>query len=287
MSAYLCHGKKEKPISLALLEELGVSIEAAYEDPACMARVAEAIQRENGDMVCHLPFANTVEAQQWGMDAAISGVDNSLLPGASIADTLEELMPLLVDWKLQQGPVADVLAAVAILAGRGRQVVLNLQGPFSVLGMLLPPKELLRSFRKSPGTLEETCRIIISHLAEYAARAAACGAVLISYSDSFLSPGMLSPAACDRICAPVTLQAIRAIADGGIPVHICTRSMWILRDRPGTEIIQRDIADTTYGEAVLSARPLEDSSRILVNGCMLRSAAYIRSGRISLLKILK
>ncbi|MGM9541013.1 uroporphyrinogen decarboxylase family protein [Anaerovibrio sp.] len=289
MSAYLCPGKKEKPISSALLGELGISVEEAYSEPHCMARVAEAVQKENGDIVCHLPFASTVEAQQWGVAVSISGLDNSLLPGESIASNPGELLERLAGWQLESGPVADVLSAIHILAGRGRKAVLNLQGPFSVLGLLLPPRELLKSFRKSPGLLEEACRIITGQLAEYAGRAAACGAAMISYSDSFLSPGMLSPAVYERICAPAVLQAVQAVAasSGGIPVHICTRSMWLLRDRPGTEIIQQEVADTTYGEAVLSAVPLEDGSRIVVNGCMLRSAAYIKSGKISLLKILK
>lgn len=281
MQGFACIGKGEKPLTDDILQKAGVTAFCAYNKASAMARAAEIISQENDDCLCKVPFSNTIEAQQWGSQISISSIDNSVFISNSASDKLETLN-CLREWNLKSGPVREVLLAVRELAEADKNPVLNLNGPFSVLSMLTSASELYRALKRQPELVKNLCTVIIEQLVSYAREAVKNGAVIISYADSVIVPGLISPKLCSEICAPITLQAIKNIAAAvkNTTVHVCSRTMGIIRDMPLYQIIEADAAGMKYGEAVLQIPGPTEEKRIVVNGCLQQSGRRMERGVI-------
>ena len=164
-----------------LCQKAGVKYEEVFTDAASMARMAQTIKREDGDVLCRLPFSVAVEAEQFG--ATLSLNPKTRLPAVrdfphAKLDEIAELPP----FDFAKGQMAAALSAAEMLAREGETVLFDMQGVFSILSMIVPSKEVYKALYRKGDRLRELAKTLKGHLAAYAREAAARGVKIIAYT---------------------------------------------------------------------------------------------------------
>lgn len=169
-----------------LCQKAGIKYEEVFTDAASMARMAQTIKREDGDVLCRLPFSVAVEAEQFG--ATLSLNPKTRLPAVrdfphAKLDEIAELPP----FDFARGQMAAALSAAEMLAREGETVLFDMQGVFSILSMIVPSKEVYKALYRKGDRLRELAGTLRGHLAAYAREAAARGVKIIAYTDATIA----------------------------------------------------------------------------------------------------
>ena len=182
-----------------LCQKAGVKYEEVFTDAASMTRMARTIKREDGDVLCRLPFSVAVEAEQFG--ATLSLNPKTRLPAVrdfphAKLDEIAELPP----FDFAKGQMAAALSAAEMLAREGETVLFDMQGVFSILSMIVPSKEVYKALYRKGNRLRELAKTLKGHLAAYAREAAARGVKIIAYTDAAIAYELVSPDCYKNLC---------------------------------------------------------------------------------------
>ena len=267
-----CLGEPERPITEALCAGAGIAYEEAFQDAAAMAHLSQQIRQLDHDEFCKLPFCVTVEAEQFGAVVSLNPLYR--LPAVSRFryEKLAEIgaMPHMV---FERGTIQEVLRAASLLHAQGERVILNIEGPFTILGLLVPSKEIYKGLYRQQDKLAELCAFITGELARYAGEAARQGVSVLSYADPTVAYDLVSPKIYQSFIGKITEQAVRAIqaAAPTVVLHLCSATS-VGFERAGfcqsTPIMMA--RHTTYGEALAAVLNRPDC-RLIGHGCVQRT----------------
>ena len=222
MEHFKCLGEPERQIATELCEQAGVTVESVYCQGEAMAALARTIRSLEGDAICKLPFASIAEAEQLGAKWQLGQYVQQPVPGELPYKKLEdvEIKPFSFDWGIMQ----EVLKGIITLKSQGETVSFNLEGPFTLLGMLVPSQEIYRGMRRQPALLRQLCGKLIDNIATEAARLAMAGVDMLSYADPMVTCRLVSPAVYTSLCGEITRAALRAVATAapGVTIHVCS-----------------------------------------------------------------
>lgn len=268
-------------LSEELCQKAGVKYEEVFTDAASMARMAQTIKREDGDVLCRLPFSVAVEAEQFG--ATLSLNPKTRLPAVhdfphAKLDEIAELPP----FDFAKGQMAAALSAAEMLAREGETVLFDMQGVFSILSMIVPSKEVYKALYRKGDRLRELAKTFKGHLAAYAREAAARGVKIIAYTDAAIAYELVSPDCYKNLCGTVTLDAVRAIraAAPGALLHLCSATSVGVERAGLCRSTAMDVPPgTTYGEALLHAWE-NPAVAVVGHGCHGRTQYPLEEPRI-------
>ena len=148
---------------------------------AMVAFALEVREKTNAPW-CMLPFCHTVEAETLGAKVRYGDRKNGPRVVDYACSTLDDLLTL-PDMDFTQGRIAQVLAACRELHRRGETVILEITGPFTLLGGLIDPASLFRFLRKEPEKMEQVFAHLHRNLLAYMQVAQESGVSIISYAD--------------------------------------------------------------------------------------------------------
>ena len=135
--SYECLGEPERPITEELCSNAGAKYAAVFSKAEDMVKAALEVKKLNRDAFCKLPFCVTIEAEAFGAEVSL----NSLYGVPAVArfryERVEDI-PALPEMDFSTGRVREVLRAATILRDMGETVILNIEGPFTVLSQLVP-----------------------------------------------------------------------------------------------------------------------------------------------------
>ncbi|MBQ7515071.1 MAG: hypothetical protein IJS96_02210 [Schwartzia sp.] len=284
--AFKCQSDPGEPSPTHILtEELcrkaNVRYEDVFTDAASMARMAKTIRREDGDVICRLPFSVAAEAEQLG--AAFAPNPENRLPAVknppyAKLDEIGELPP----FDFAKGQMAAALAAAETLSREGETVLLEMEGVFSIMGMLAPSKELYKGLYRKRDKIRDIAARLREHVVAYAREAVRHGVKIVAYSDATISFDLVSPDSYKNICGAVTLDVVRAIREA-VPdtlLHLCSATS-VGIERAGlcrSEAIPVP-EGATYGEALLFALKNPDI-KIVGHGCHGRTQYRLEEPKI-------
>lgn len=273
MRHFCCLGEPERPIDAELCRRAGVGIEAVFSKAGAMVAAAQFIRRTEGDVICKLPFAPTAEAEQLGVrEISFSRYHQPKVSGYAAQD-LQQLGEIK-DFSFDKGIMGEVMLAVRSLSEKGETVCLNIEGPFTLLGMLVPSAEIYKGMRREPERLKALCRKLIGNLAQEAGAAAKAGAKILSYADPLISSSMVSPAVYREICGQITREALQAVSAAApqAVVHVCSAASASFEQagfcRRYSQAVPKDIC---YGEA-LAIACRRQRAHLVGHGCIQHSA---------------
>ena len=250
-----------------------------YEDALSAELLCEAALQEKarcGSVFVKLPSDLPAEVDFFQSKAAFAGN-----PPIN-ADAIPALEP-------EDEPFGSILRAVELLAGRGERVVLKLEGPFTILGAMLPLKELYKGLYKNPQGIRSLCGRLVKELVRYVQAAAERGAVLFSYADPVISYKLVSARLSAGICGEITCEALQALlaADSRVRLHICSAASVGLKERACCRTIRHRVPEgLTYGEA-LDYAVRQTDLRLLGHGCMQQEGRRLAEPYIYEIKILQ
>ncbi|SDF58468.1 uroporphyrinogen decarboxylase family protein [Sporomusa acidovorans] len=165
-----------------VLHSAGIDYRQAHTERQAMALVAEGKCIVGGDSVCRVPFCVTVEAEAFGAEVMIPDDDTGPTIRGYRYTSMEQLAAL-DEIDLTSGRINEVLNCIAILRDRGNVVAVNVEGPFTILGLLIDSAELFKGIYLHREILEQALRVLENSIVKYAEACVAQGATIISYAD--------------------------------------------------------------------------------------------------------
>lgn len=222
-TAVICPGGM---MSLAVTEVMaacGAAWPAAHSDADTMLRLAAAMQEATGLDNLALPFCMTVEAEAFGATVDLgSDTVQPRVRGVILPPDGPHRLPTP---QFNKGRAAVLLEALRRARRLRPDLALigNLVGPFSLLGMLADPLQVLRWTRKRPETLAPLLSAITERLLEFGVLQIECGADLICISEPTATGEILGGPHFAAFALPYLNTLCRSLRAKGVPVivHIC------------------------------------------------------------------
>lgn len=282
-----CLGEPERPITEDLCRNAGARYTSVFSKAEDMVRAALEVKRLNRDVWVKLPFCVTIEAEALGAEVSLNSLYG--VPAVTrfryerLAD-IEELPHL----DFSQGRLAEVLRAAAILQAKGENIMLNIEGPFTVLGQLISAKEIYKGLYRQPGKLHQICARIGKELARYAQEAECHGVSLLSYADPTVASSLVSPQIYQQICGRISWEVLKEMeaATQRVAIHLCNVTS-VSFEKAGfctSDKISFIGPQLTYGEALLEAIH-KSHGRFWGHGCVQRSYSPLCNGGVYQLQL--
>ena len=149
---------------------------------------------------------------------------------------------------------------------RNGSAAVCLEGPFSVLCMVVRPEDVFRAMRKQPDTIRQVLDAVCGIQTAHAKRLLSAGARILSVADPIAGADILGPrnypAAADAL-----LRMIREILPflDGQAIHLCGRTSRDLEDKGRIRREQIECSGT-YEECIWLAA--KTGVKLLGNGCL-------------------
>ena len=233
-----------------------------------MGAFALEVREKTNAPWCMLPFCHTVEAETFGAKVRYGDRKNGPRVVDYACSTLDDLLTL-PDMDFTQGRIAQVLAACRELHRRGETVILEITGPFTLLGGLIDPALLFRFLRKEPEKMEQVFAHLHRNLLAYMQAAQESGVSIISYADPTGGVNIIGPKLAEQMVRSFTLPLLHGMEDRLHPetlVHLCPKTAFALLDTGLAQSTALPVsAQADYAAAVLSAR---GKCRFIGHGCI-------------------
>lgn len=258
MERFVCNiGRETVQLSEHQLAALGITQpEQLHLDSAKLADAATMAEKSGW---VRIPFCNTLCAE--GL-----GAHPELMPqGAKIRETPYQTPEDLPETFSPDFPRMDaMLRALDQLSGAGRQVIYQIEGPFTLLSYLLPMGKMFSTLRKPEG--QEMLRKAENWVSQYAALAAKHGAKMFSFADPIATVDILGKKVFTgiyRACCERILKRLR-VEHPNVMIHLCGRLTQSLLDIEAcrTERWEPDIPCANYAQA-LSAWCVQERGNVM------------------------
>ncbi|MBQ3853286.1 MAG: hypothetical protein II778_01130 [Anaerovibrio sp.] len=271
MEHFRCCGEPERQIATELCQRAGVEACDVYCHSEAMAAMAQTICQVEGDVLCKLPFATMAEAEQLGAKWGFSSNMAQPVPGALPYEKLSEVE--IPAFSFDYGLMQENLQAIRLLKSKGERISFNIEGPFTLLSLLVPSKEIYKGMRAQPELLRSLCERLIDNIELEAIYVAEAGVDVISYADPLISCNMVSPTIYTTLCGDIIREALQRItaAVPGVTVHVCSATSAAFQ-RAGfchcrSYMVPKGMC---YGEALCFIRR-QAGVRLVGHGCLQHS----------------
>ena len=276
-----CLGEPERPITEELCSNAGAKYAAVFSRAEDMVKAALEVKKLNHDVFCKLPFCVTIEAEAFGAEVSL----NSLYGVPAVArfryERVEDI-PELPEMDFSKGRVHEVLRAATILRDMGETVILNIEGPFTVLSQLVPSKQIYKGLYRQRDKLRELSEWITAQLVRYAREAERHGVDVLSYADPTVAADLISPKLYTDLCGEISYEVLKAVEQGTerVVLHLCNKTS-VAFQKAGFCTMERILPQEglTYGEALLDAIKRPDV-RCIGHGCIQRTYCPMSNGCI-------
>lgn len=281
---FKCISDHLEEIPAYITEETGLSFPMAHTKGTYMAVLAKALKADKQDVVCRVPFCNTVEAENFG--ALIKLGDSKT--GPRVKDfryqSIEELaeIPAL---DITKGRLAEVLEAIQILSEQGERVVVNLEGPFTIISSLIDLTKFYKALRKNKEVVERILAVIEEGLLVYAKAAMDRGAAVISYADQVGTLKLTGPKIFRDVSAPAAVRLVKgmqAAAQGRCLIHLCGLLSTDLENLGLCSSKQEEYDPAlTYGEGLQAVLDRCGDCPVLGHACIKKTTVHTRNHAVT------
>ncbi len=202
-----------------------------------------------------LPNCNTVEAEALGADIRLD--DGNPRVRSYVYSRIEDMRQLpKIDF--EKGRIAETLALCRKLRADGKNVLLNITGPLTLLSSLIDMKYLFKTMRKDPDLFLSLLNQVQEIQLEYIRHAMDCGVNMLSYADPVGAVSIVGPKTAEYMVENFIVSFLKkaeAITAGKAIIFLCPKTSFALY---GTGYIQWEAVKVSeplpYVEAVLSVK---------------------------------
>lgn len=219
---FKCIINTQEEIPEEVIKKTGINFPEAHTKAELIAKLASEIRKFYNDTFPMVPFCSTVEAEALG--ANIKMGDSKIGPrvGKYAFSSIESLNNLkTID--LSKGRIAQVLKAVEILKQQNERVVLNVQGPFTIMSSLIDPMLFYRAVRKNKDIVEKFMSVIVDSIVKVIEEGVKRGAQIISFGDSAGTLSILGPKMYKDYSGRYSFSVLKKIEGklGNSIIHLC------------------------------------------------------------------
>ena len=280
-----CAGEPEMPIPKEIFRNLNISYQEAFSKAEAMTEIAKILRKS--DVFCRLPFCVTTEAEAFGAEVIFN--ENAPAPFVS-GNHCRKISEIdsIPEIDLSAGRIAEVLKAVAKLNAENEQVILNVEGPLTILGLLAGSRNLYKGLLRTPDKIQELCEQITENLLLYLQEAVRQGIKMISYADPTVAYDVISDQLYRNVCGKITYDFLKKYQTAKIPcpVHLCNRTSVGFAASgfciPIPVVVPEGI---TYTEALQYVIKYYPNVHIIGHGCLLQSDKKMKVNHIFQIKL--
>ncbi|WP_368488676.1 uroporphyrinogen decarboxylase family protein [Clostridium sp. BJN0013] len=265
----ICKGESMEQIPAEALKRTGIYFADAHFKKDCMATVSEKIKQIDKNCICYVPFSVTVEAEAFGSKVRLDECSNGILIDGFKYTTIEEISNL-VEFDIDKGRIKEILDCIEILSKRGNTVVLNVEGPFTILTLLIDNLSIYKALKNQSDIIYDSLLTIQNSIKKYIIKALEKGARIISYSDPSGDINILGPEIYRKFSGELTYNLIKTLEDymDNSIMHLCARTSLPLEKLGFCSSSPIKIKEhIKYGEAICSLLDEKDV-KILGHKCM-------------------
>ncbi|MBQ8918719.1 MAG: hypothetical protein IJ056_01230 [Acidaminococcaceae bacterium] len=276
-----CPGEPERPVTEELCRSCGASYPDVFSKTEDMTKAALEIKRLNHDKWVKLPFCVTIEAEAFGASISLNSLYGVPAATQFRYEKVEEInsLPTL---DFSQGRLSEVLCSASLLHAQGEKIILNMEGPYTILGQLISSKQIYKGLYRNKDKLSKIVHHIGNELVRYAIQAEKHGVDIISYADPTVAYGLISPKIYYELCGSLTWEILRKIqlATHRIVVHLCNVTS-VGFEKSGFCISEKLSfpPSCTYGEALIQVIQ-QRGIRLIGHGCVQRSFFPVCNGGV-------
>ncbi|MDR3088764.1 MAG: hypothetical protein LBU39_02990 [Desulfobulbaceae bacterium] len=224
-------------IPAAVVAALGATFSAVHGQAETMARAAVKMAALKNEPFYRLPFCGMVEAEAFGAEIQIPEAESGPKALGYPCKKIEDLLgPPPLD--LTKGRIAEALRAVELLheeqgsspADTAGLIVLNVEGPFTVLSFLIDSGALLKALMTGRAVLEKVLPLIEDGLIRYIEAGVRCGADIISYADPAVALEIVGPKLYREIAGLSSFRLLKRVEHLPVLIHLCGRKSLALEE---------------------------------------------------------
>jgi uroporphyrinogen-III decarboxylase len=249
---FKCSGESMELIPDSIVEKTGILRSAAYTKKNSMALVSDEMRKMDNDTLCRLPFCVTVEAEAFGGDFRVGEEKTGPVFQGYKFKKIEEFSDIK-EMDIGKGRIKEVLDAVSILKSKGKSVVLNVEGPFTIIALLIDSISLYKGIKNQREVIECTLQKIEDSLFRYIVEGVKKGASIISYADPTGDLSLVGPKIYREISGKRSYSLLKRVEGhlGNSIIHLCGRTS-IAFEKTGfcvSKPVEVEVG-LTYGEAI-------------------------------------
>lgn len=245
MERFVCvNGSDNLLIPESLTQALNiVQPEQLHMDGTAIARICSSMERSNW---VRLPFCNTLCAEALGCKPVLS------LSGARVKDAPYQKVEQLPEiFQPDTRRMEAVFQAMDLLTGEGKQISYNVEGPFTLLCMLLPMNRVFSALRKPAGQamLEKAENWVSKNVTLAVEKGCRC----ISFADPVATVDILGEKLFTSVYLPGLKRILTRLQEEhpDIPIHLCGKLTQCLLDLDSCEAEKWYPEDVQrYGQAL-------------------------------------
>ena len=262
------------------LNSLAITFPQVHCDKEMLIKMAKAIKAKSKAPYCELPFCHTLEAENLG--AKINYGNNVIGPrtGEYLTTNFNDLLTL-TELNFTSGRMKVVLEAVQELSVNNEVVLLNINGPFTILNNLIDSKYIFKALRKESDLAWTVFAKLQDDLLEYLEVAKKLNVKLISFADPMGGVDILGPQLMmdylEHFVYPFVTKAQEICADKMI-LNLCPKLTYALTST--NKAYFKDLIfnePITYGEALVS---LQGQGIVVGEMCIQNMNSVLEANRI-------
>ena len=267
-SRFQCKWDSPETLPEERLQKAGISLWEAQTQSEAMAVAAIAKKEEEHDNLCRIPFCVTVEAEAFG--AWLAGNDPAGSDKPYRFSSLAEAAHMgTLDFS--SGTISQVLRCAEILVAAGEAVAVNVEGPFTILGLLLDPVQLYKGIYLEPEPLKAALQVIEDNLVRYMQALADRGVKVISYADPTGARELLGGALFCEWSGKSSYRILKRMEPflKETLLHICGVTSLSLEEEGFCKARAVKVEHVrTYGESLCAVQQQQPEVRLVGHHCM-------------------
>lgn len=284
---FKCVVDKSAEMPKEAIKNAGIKFPDVHKNAKDMACLSKAIRKENKDYFSVVPFCMTVEAEALG--AKINLGDEKAGPRVSTYTfkTIDDIKDLKkIDFESNR--ISEVLKSVEILKKQGETVILDVQGPFTVISSLIDPRVFYKAVRKNRDEVERLMEIVKENSVEFIKEGVKRGVDIISFGDSAGTLDILGPKMYKELGGKYTYKVLKEVykyLEDSI-IHVCGITSSSL-DRGGF-INSNPIEvpeNITYGDALNYIRRENKNIKIVGHNCLRKTTKTMKKSIVWEIKL--
>lgn len=252
------------------VKKSGITFPNVHKNAKDMALLSKNIREFNSDLFSVVPFCMTVEAEALGGEINLGNEKVGPRVSNYAFKNMEDIK-VLGEIDFESNRIAQVLKSVEILKEHGEKVIMDVQGPFTIISSLIDPRVFYKAIRKNRDEVERLMEIVQNNSVEFIKEGLKRGVDIISFGDSAGTLDILGPKMYKELGGNYTYNALKQTKDylNDSIIHLCGITSSSL-DRSGF-IKSNPIKvpkGITYGQALNYVIEKNANIKILGHNCL-------------------
>ena len=285
---FVCVSDQLEEIPDSIVKMTGLNFPEVHTKADYLATLSMEMKKYKKDNLCRLPFCNTVEVEALGGNIKLGDAKTGPRVESYAYSSIDELLEM-GDIDFTSGRIREVLKAVEILSGTGELVVLNVEGPFTIITSLIDSRVFYKAIRKNKEIVNNVLTILEDNIVKYIKEGVKRGAKIISYGDPVGALDIVGPKVYREYSGKFSYNILKRVENeiGSSILHICGKTSTVFQNMGLIETRPIKLKeDITYGESIDYILKNRSDVRIIGHNCIKKTPLKLKNSIVWNIKII-